>query len=433
MEIKTKEDIMNYKKEQLKEGINLHVIRNNKFKTNLISIFLTLPLKRETITKEALISAVLRRGSTNYKTSEEMSIALEEMYGASFDCGIEKMGDSHVLKFYLETINEEFLPSSEEILKKAIDMLCDIVFNPLTEKGAFKDEYVAMEKDNLKQIIEGKIDNKGRYALDRCIEEMYQDKPYGLYKYGYVEDLASVTPQELYSSYTTMIQNAKIDIFVSGKIEEAKIQEVILQNKQIQTLEKRQVEMTKNETIEEGTKPNEISEEMDITQGKLVIGLNVREETLDDKYITLVYNTILGGGANSKLFQNVREKASLAYTAGSNYIRQKSNIFIRCGIEIKNKQKAIDIIKQQLEDMKHGEFSEEDLNNAKRSIISTIDFIPDEQDTQISYYFGQEFTGEVVSPEEYKKKVDTICKEQVVNMAKKVTIHTIYFLTGKEE
>lgn len=424
---------MNYQKSQIKEGVNLHVIQNNKFKTNLISVFLTLPLTRQNITKEALISAVLRRGSTNYKTSEEISIALEEMYGASFDCGIEKMGDTHVLKFYIETINEEFLPESEDILKKAMDMLCDIVFHPFVQNGAFKDEYVTMEKNNLKQIIEGKIDNKARYALDRCIEEMYQKKPYGLYKYGYVEDLEAITSKDLYHTYIQMINTAKIDIFVSGKVEASNIQKVISENESIKALHQRKVEVVKSEPIEELQKPNEVNEPMDITQGKLVMGLHVKEETLDDKYITLVYNTILGGGANSKLFQNVREKASLAYTAASNYIRQKSNVFVRCGIEIENKQKAIDIIKQQLEDMKQGNFTQEDLNNAKTSIISTIDFIPDEQDTQISYYFGQEFTNEVVSPEEYKKKVEAVTKEQVIDMANKVTIHTIYFLTGKEE
>ena len=208
-------------------------------------------------------------------------------------------------------------------------MLCDIVFHPVTENGVFKDEYVTMEKENLKQIIEGKIDNKAKYALDRCIEEMYQNKPYGLYKYGYVEDLETITPQDLYHTYTQMIQNAKIDIFVSGKIKESEIQNIILENQQIKTLDQRKQETLKNELVEEQIEPNELSESMDITQGKLVMGLQVKEETLDDKYITLVYNTILGGGANSKLFQNVREKASLAYTAASNYIRQKSNIFIR--------------------------------------------------------------------------------------------------------
>ena len=414
---------MDYKKNQIKEGINLHVIQTEKFKTNIISIFLTLPLTRENITKEALISAVLRRGNMHYNTSEEMSIALEEMYGAGFDCGIEKMGDTHVLKFYIETVNEEFLPEKEDILKNGVNMLCDIVFNPLVQNNQFKDDYVEMEKNNLKQIIERKIDNKGRFALERCIEEMYKNKPYGLYKYGYVEDLENINSQNLYETYIQTIKNAKIDIFVSGKIE----------NEQINRLDDRKTDFIKNEQIEKNKTPNEITEELNITQGKLVMGLTIEEENLEDKYIAIVYNTILGGGANSKLFQNVREKASLAYSAGSNYVRQKGNIFIRLGIETSNYNKAKEIIIKQLEDMKNGEFSEEELNNAKTTIISTIDFIPDEQDTQISYYFGQEFTGKIVSIEEYKQKIQNITKDQVVELAKNIQLHTTYFLRGKGE
>lgn len=424
---------MDYKKNQIKEGINLHVIQTEKFKTNIISIFLTLPLTRENITKEALISAVLRRGNMHYNTSEEMSIALEEMYGAGFDCGIEKMGDTHVLKFYIETVNEEFLPEKEDILKNGVNMLCDIVFNPLVQNNQFKDDYVEMEKNNLKQIIERKIDNKGRFALERCIEEMYKNKPYGLYKYGYVEDLENINSQNLYETYIQTIKNAKIDIFVSGKIENENVKKIILQNEQINRLDDRKTDFIKNEQIEKNKTSNEITEELNITQGKLVMGLTIEEENLEDKYIAIVYNTILGGGANSKLFQNVREKASLAYSAGSNYVRQKGNIFIRLGIETSNYNKAKEIIIKQLEDMKNGEFSEEELNNAKTTIISTIDFIPDEQDTQISYYFGQEFTGKIVSIEEYKQKIQNITKDQVVELAKNIQLHTTYFLRGKGE
>lgn len=320
---------MECQKIQIKEGINLHVIPTNKFKTNLLSIFLTLPLTRENVTKEALISAVLRRGSTNYQTAKDLSIALENMYGASFDCGIEKMGDTHVLKFYLETINEEFLPNSEDVLNMAMDMLCDIVFSPLVENGGFKEEYVAMEKENLRQIIEGKIDNKARYALDRCIEEMYKNKPYGLYKYGYVEDLENITAQDLYETYLQMIETAKIDIFISGKLDATKVQKEVQKQQHLQKQKPRTANMIQDKAVEIRDTPQEITEEMEIMQGKLVIGLDVKTNTPEEKYVALLYNTILGGGANSKLFQNVREKASLAYTAGSNYLRQKNNVFIR--------------------------------------------------------------------------------------------------------
>ena len=131
-----------------------------------------------------------------------ISKKLEEMYGASFDCGIEKTGDNQIIKFYLETINEEFLPEQEELTKKSIDILFDIILNPLTaNNGGFKKEYFESEKQNLKQIIESKIDNKRAYSFERCIEEMFKNEPYGLYKYGYVEDLDKITPQDLYEQY----------------------------------------------------------------------------------------------------------------------------------------------------------------------------------------------------------------------------------------
>lgn len=181
--------------QNLKEGINLHLINTENFKTNLYAVFLATPLKRENVTLNALLTAVLRRGTKNMKSQDVISKKLEEMYGASFDCGIEKTGDNHIMKFYLEAISEKFLPEKEELQEKCLDILFDIIFNPLIENNGFKEEYVQGEKQNIKQIIESKIDNKAKYALDRCIEEMFKNEPYGLYKYGYVEDLEQITPQ----------------------------------------------------------------------------------------------------------------------------------------------------------------------------------------------------------------------------------------------
>lgn len=423
---------MKYQKQQIKEGINLHTIQTNKFKTNLLSVFLTMPLSRDLVTKEALIAQILRRGSKLMKTSEEISITLEEMYGASFNCGIEKIGENHIIKFYLETINDEFLPQKEDILQKGLNTLFEIIFNPLIEHSKFNEEYVLQEKDNLKQIIEGKKDDKARYALERTTEEMYKGKPYGLYKYGFIEDIEKINSENLYNCYQNIIKNCKIDIFVSGNIDINNTKTIIEQNELIKNLAERKCNKPEEQLLQLQKAPKEIKEEMDITQGKMVIGLTVQDTNPDSKYIALVYNTILGGGANSKLFQNVREKASLAYTAGSNYLRQMNNIFIRCGIEVQNYEKALEIIKKQLEDIEKGEFTEEDLQNAKQNIISTIKFIPDEQDTGITYYFGQELSRNYVSFEEYENKVKAITKAQIVELANKINIDTIYFLTSKK-
>lgn len=429
---------MEYIEKEIKKGIKLHLIKTEKFKTNLVAVFLTTPITRENVTKNALISAVLRRGSKNMPTSLQISQELEEMYGASFDNGIDKTGDNHVLKFYLESVNDNFLPNEQEnILKSSIDKLLEIILNPVTENGVFKEEYVKQEKENIKRIIEGKTDNKARYAIDRCIEEMYKDEPYGLYKFGYIEDLKDITPQNLYEQYMQLIQNCKIDIFVSGNIEN-NVEEIINNNENITKLGDREPkylinELEKKEKVEE----KEIIEEQDVVQGKIVIGLDLTLENDNQKYDALVYNSILGGTANSKMFQEVREKASLAYTAGSSYVRYKSNIFIKCGIEIKNYEKAMEIIRKQVEDMKNGKFTDEEIENAKKSIISTIKSIDDEQDTQITYYFGQEITGNRITEDEYIEKIKNVNKENIVKIANSLTVNTIYFLrnyeTTKEE
>lgn len=323
---------MNYQKEELKQGVTLHQIQTQNYKTNLYAIFLAIPLTRENVTLDALLTAVLRRGTKNLPSQEQISQKLEMMYGASFDCGVEKTGDNHVIKFYLETLNEEFLPKPEELTKESLGILLDIVLNPYIEANSFKPEYVAGEKSNLKQIIEAKIDNKNRYSYDRCIEEMFQGKPYGLYKYGYIEDLEKITPQSLYEYYQTLIKNCKIDIFCSGNLQQNKIAEIIKNHIEVEKLPPRKPNYTiNNEATEkkEIAKENTVTESLQITQGKLVIGLDIHETAENSRFIASVYNSILGGGANSKLFQNVREKQSLAYTASSGYIRVKNAIFIR--------------------------------------------------------------------------------------------------------
>lgn len=416
---------MSYEKTILKKGITLHNINTEKFKTNLCAVFLTFPLEYENATKDTLIALMLKRGSKNLKTREEITSKLAELYGAELDSGIEKSGDNHVLKFYVESLNEDYLPKKEDLLKQSINLLLDIVFHPNINNNEFNKEYLEQEKNNLEQIINSKIDNKAMYALNRTIEEMYKGKPYGIYKYGYVEQLKDITAKNLYEYYKKLIDTCKIDILVSGKninIEDIK------ENPIIKELKER-----KNNYIKQGLGSNEnnekvVEEKMDIAQGKLVIGidLKLKEESL--RYAVQVYNTILGGSASSKLFKNVREKASLAYTVSSNYMKLKSNIFIRAGIEIENYDKTLEIIKEQLKDMEESNFSEEDIMQAKRTILSSINNIEEEQDIELSYYYGQELSDKMMTIEEYKNNIEKVTREEINSVAKSLSINTIYFL-----
>lgn len=420
---------MDYKNICIKEGITLHEINTDKFKTNLIAVFLTTKLSRENVTKNALIPAILRRGTQNLKSQEEISKKLEEMYGAEFDCGLDKTGDNQVLKFYIETINDNFLPKDDSsLLEESIKSILDIVLNPYIENDGFKEEYLEQEKNNIRQIIEGKIDNKARYALDRCIEEMYKNQNFGLYRFGYIEDLEKINSRELYDYYKKLISNCKIDIFVSGIIDD-KLEKIVKENDNIKNISSRKpqynlIRLEKKENKELKT----IVDNMDVTQGKLILGLDVNIDDDELRYAVSLYNSILGGSANSKLFQNVREKANLAYIASSSYLRYKSNIFIKCGIEIDNYEKALNIIKEQLEDMKNGNFTDKDIENSKKGILAGIKTIDDEQDTQITFFFGHEVTGQKTTIDEYSEKIKRVSKQDIINIANLVNINTIYFL-----
>lgn len=393
-------------------------LKTESFKIDEIAVFLTMPLDKETITKNALIPAILRRGTSNLKSQLEIGRKLEEMYGAGFNCGIDKTGDYCVLKFYIETLSNKFLPNNENISQEAVKLIMDIIFNPLVVNNAFSEEYVKQEKENLEKVIKARKDNKANYAYNRCLEEMFKDEPYGLFKYGYLEDLEKINAKNLYEYYKEMIKNCKIDVIINGvDADELEVPEVT------ENLDNAIVMNEYKHTTSEI--PKIIKESIDVQQGKLIIGMDAPTE---NRYAVTMYNVVLGGGANSKLFQNVREKASLAYSAGSSYLRRKNAVMIKTGIELQNYDKALKIIEQQLEDMKNGKITDDEIKAGRQLILASLRMIPESQEDTIAFYFDQQLFNENLTVDEYCKKLESVTKEQIVDVANKIRINTIYYL-----
>ena len=306
------------------------------------------------------------------------------------------------------------------------------VYQPPTNNNSFNKEYVESETKNLKQVIEGRKDSKATYAYERCISEMYKSDGFGLYKFGYIEDIDEITIDTITEYYNWLINNAKIDIFISGKINNEDVKSILLNNENIKKLNPREgyyiLNNESTECKEIVEKENEIFESMNVVQGKLVLGLDVDFKEENAQCIALVYNAILGDGANSMMFQNVREKEGLAYSSKSSFIKQKMNIFVRCGIQIENYEKALSLIKVQLENIKNGLFTDEDIEVAKVYLTSSIKNIEEEQDTEVVYYIGQELSKTNRSVEEYISRIEKVSKEDVLNIAKNVHVNTVYFL-----
>ena len=411
-------------------------LTTNKFKNNEIAVFLEVPLKRETITKNAILPAVLKRGSANYTSQLEIGKVLENMYGASFNAGVEKTGESLILKFYIESLCDEYIKEKVNLAEESIKLLFDIIFNPYVQNNSFSEEYVSQEKKNLADIINSRSDDKRVYAVNRCIEEMFKGEPYGLYKYGYAEDLKDITAKSLYEYYLKMLRECKMYVIINGKeAENITIPQTPYDIEELKTIVDTSKKENKNQKKSEQTNHNQseekaVTEELDVTQGKLMIGLDVDS---DNKFAASMYNVVLGGSANSKLFQNVREKASLAYSASSSYIRRKNAIIIKTGIELKNYEKTLSIIKAQLQDMKDGKITDDEVKSAKQLATSSLKMIPESQDETITFSLDQDMYGENLTVEEYIKKVEAVTKEQIIDVANKVKINTIYYLKDKEK
>lgn len=412
---------------KLGEGIHLNLIKSDKFKANLLSYYFIRPLEREEVTKNALIPLVLKRGTNKYNTSLEVEKQLEELYGADFSISVNKKGERHIIRFTMEWAGDYF--SDNESTFEVLDMLNELIYDPYSDGNSFNEKYVKQEKINLKNKIEAKINNKRSYGINRCIETMCESEKYSLYQLGYVEDLEAIDEVNLYKHYKNVLETSPVEIFYVGKYND----EIVEYIKNNNTHERKEIVEIQREIItSKSENKNSISERLDVNQGKLVMGYRTGIPFEDNLYdALLIANDIFGGGPNSKLFINVREKESLAYYTGSSVLKYKSLMIVDSGIDFENYNKAVDIINEQLESLKNGEFTEEDISISKKSIKTSIDSIRDSLFLISEFFFGQAITNDYRSIEELISDIEKVGRSDIEKAAGEITLDTIYFMNKK--
>lgn len=414
---------------KLRDGVDLHIISAPKFKTNLLSVYFNIPLKRETVTYAALLPSVLKRGSVDYPTMKDMSRRLDDLYSASVSAGVRMKGDGEVLYFTAEYISDRFI--GENLTSKIAEFLHSFIFSPLTEDGGFNKEYTKSEKINLRNAISGLVNDKKAYAEFKCREAMFGKDGYGMFEAGYAEDLDEITPQSLYKFYCDVLKNAKIDIFISETLDEASISETerILGS----AFEPREANYigTLIASSDDVSLKN-VTEDADVVQSKLCMGMRCGTEPVGDEFyaITLA-SCIFGGSPFSKLFANVREKLSLAYYAVARYSRFKSVMMISSGIQTENFKAAYDEIMLQFKKMQDGEIDDFEIESAKKYLANAYNSLSDSLYGMEDYYLSQCIMGSTQSIEELLDGVLSVDKKRVCEVMKKVKPDTVYFLKGK--
>jgi len=415
----------------LSTNTNLHLIPVQKFKTVLVAVFLQQALEKETAAKTALLPAVLERGTRHYPTYRDLRIRLEELYGAELSSDVIKMGERQVLAFFLELIHDRFTPE-KDLLRQGLNILKSVITEPFLEGGAFKSEYVKQEKEQLAKEIQGLVNDKVNYALERCIQNMCAQERFGVYRYGRVEDLDEITPESLYEYYRYLLETKPMDIFVVGDIDPKDSFSLLEET----FCFSRHQDLAQLPKVELGKMPPEArfwEERLPVNQGKLTLGYRTGARYGDEDYPALLfYNGILGGFPHSKLFQNVREKASLAYYAFSRLEKHKGIQIIGSGIEIENYAKAREIIEEQVKNIQAGEISSEEMENTKRGLINQLKNIGDSPSSLLGFFYDGIVSQCEESVESLMAKIESVKPEDVVEVAQKIALDSVYFLRSTD-
>ena len=410
-------------------GVNMYYLKDETYKTASLCISLKNELTRENVTKNALLSKVLRRGTSKLNSIEKINPYLETLYGARFDVFSSKKANLMFLNCAVTAISNRY--TNEDCVLETAHLMLDFIYDPYMPDGNFFGEYVNSEKINLKDDIEASINDKRAYATQRCVDIMCDGEYSSIHENGYVEDLEHINVQNLTEYYKEMVKKCPVDIFVLGSCEPDAIY-AMLKDYFKDFAPCINPEIALNARAVSGEIKN-VSEAMDVNQGKLSIGLRTSVKATDsDYYALLVANSVLGSGAHSKLFCNVREKLSLCYYVYSRLDRLSGLMLIGAGIEFDKFEQTKNAIDEQINAVKNGNFTEAELDISKKFLVNIFKTQNDSQFAMRDFYYTNLLCGIDMTIDKVIDIILNVTKDDVINVFKKLEYDTVYFLKGRE-
>lgn len=413
-------------------GLRCHLVPTDKFKTLTLFLQFRTPLDKETISQRALLAYVLKSATGVSTSTQELQHRLDDLYGATLSTALSKKGNDHLLSLFVTMANEKFITGATPLFDEAIKLLSETVFNPFVKNKAFDEKTVKKEKHALKQRIQNIYDDKMRYASQRLVDEMCADEQYHLHTYGYQDELTDITPEGLYDYYQEMLTGDDVDLYIIGDFNPdtalEKVNSAFSFNKRPNGGNQQH---RFEPIIPSGVKV--IKENQDIEQGKLNLGFRTNIIFGDDLYhASQVFNGLFGGFPHSKLFMNVREKASLAYFAASRYESYKGLMIVMSGIEFSNYDQAVKIIKEQLTAVQNGDFTDNEIEQTQALLKNAILESIDSPFSMIDLLYQLTLSGQKLSINSWLEHIDEVNREEIISVAKQTTLDTIYFLQGEE-
>ena len=426
---------MEFNRTELMPGVFLSHLRSDKFKTACMSVTLLTQLRRETAAMNAVIPFVLRRGTTRYGDMEQLSRRMDELYGAAVEPVVRRIGEIQCIGFYGSFPEPDYLPGGEALLGDTCALMAQLLLDPATRGGLLLPQYVDSEREKLLDIIRSRMNDKRSYALMRCIEEMCCYEDFAVSRFGSESEAENIHYKKLTRHYRELIQTCPVEIFYCGKTDFKAVSAAM--RDAFSTMPRGEIDYDIGTDLRMNAVEDHVrfvEEEMDVTQGKLVLGFRLGECMEEPDIPALyVFNAVYGSGATSKLFMNVREKLSLCYYASSAVYLHKGIMLVSSGIEFDKLNAARDEILAQLDSVRRGEITDDELRSAKKSVASDLRAVQDSIGELEGFYLSQALDGLDYGPAELAALAEDVTKEDVQAIAESIECDLIYFLKGSGE
>lgn len=416
---------------KLQEGVDLHFIESDKFTTNRIRVRFAAEMSEQTVAGRVLVANLLEMGNQDYPSAQRLRMRLAELYGAHFSTSVSKRGRVHFVDVTISYINPHYLPEQEDITGEIIDFLEACLFKPLKNGSAFKEDIFAVEKNNLLSFLETEVEDNFYHADVEMSKLYYEDEAVQIPRVGRIDLVEQVTAETAFKTYSNMLRLDKIDIFVLGQVDQALVQEKF--SSFSFKYRNPKLELEYQQAYSKVTR--ERVERKEARQSILELAYHLQVVYNDVNYpALLVFNGLLGAFSHSKLFINVREKESLAYTIGSQISIFSGMLKIYAGINRQDKLKAIKLIRQQVMALKQGKFTEDDLNLTKNMLAHSATLAQDRQNNLLEQVYNQVAMGQRnVTWEEWIEAVNKVSREDILRVGQLVRLQAVYFMEGIKE
>ena len=415
---------------ELLPGVNLRCYPDKRFKQGAVSIQFLRTMCREEAALNALLPAVLLRGTEEHPDLRSITWHLDDLYGASVGALVRRVGDYQTTGLYCGFMDDRFALSGDRILEPMMAFLEEILLRPALEGGVFRKGFVDSEKKNLIATLESERNDKRVYANARLLRTMCREDSFGIPRLGEKEQVAAIDPKNLYDHYQRVLRESPINLFYVGAADPEQV--AALLKKLFSKLERQIVSLPKQTPFHDcGGK--DWSESLDVAQGKLCMGFTTQVTIRDADFVPMqLFNGIFGAGMTSKLFMNVREKMSLCYDIGSGFHGSKGILVVSAGIDFDKEQVVRQEVLRQLDACCRGEITQQELNSAKEALLSSLRATHDSPGAIENYYSSAALSGLKLTPDTYMQAVEDARVEDVIRVAKELKLHSVFFLKGVE-